>query len=253
VGGRRFAAAPHRLAAHGTAATQSLIPEPIPRCEPSPAPSCDQHVPNRGDRIWRPQIWALRPRRGRFRGRKLTSAGALVLSEPRRAPSRRHTRVPAPSATTARQTAHGKRSHTRRVVVQAHRERAAGADHSENSSTRPASQDIALAVAAVFGSEPHRIAYRSALDHHGLRSHPARTIQVERHAASNSSGLADDVYRRSTSQPRRSQSEARERAPAHACPASSVRYPRAPHAPRSSADGPSCRAHSPKLGSSRRS
>jgi predicted transcriptional regulator of viral defense system len=44
--------------------------------------------------------------------------------------------------------------------------------------TRAASQDPALAVAAAFGTEPHRIAYRSALDHHGLLSHPVRTLQV---------------------------------------------------------------------------
>lgn len=44
--------------------------------------------------------------------------------------------------------------------------------------TRAASEDVALAVAAKFGGEPHRIAYRSALDHHGLLVHPARVIQV---------------------------------------------------------------------------
>jgi predicted transcriptional regulator of viral defense system len=44
--------------------------------------------------------------------------------------------------------------------------------------TRAASQDIAIAVAAVFADEPHRIAFRSALDHHGLLAHPTRTIQV---------------------------------------------------------------------------
>ena len=44
--------------------------------------------------------------------------------------------------------------------------------------TRAASQDVALAVAAVFGDALHRIAFRSALDHHGLLTHPARTIQV---------------------------------------------------------------------------
>ncbi|MGH2883981.1 MAG: type IV toxin-antitoxin system AbiEi family antitoxin domain-containing protein [Solirubrobacteraceae bacterium] len=44
--------------------------------------------------------------------------------------------------------------------------------------TRAASEDISLAVGAFFGDEPHRIAYRSALDHHGLLTHPARTIQV---------------------------------------------------------------------------
>ena len=44
--------------------------------------------------------------------------------------------------------------------------------------TRAASEDVALAVGAFFAGEPHRIAYRSALDHHGLLTHPARTIQV---------------------------------------------------------------------------
>lgn len=44
--------------------------------------------------------------------------------------------------------------------------------------TRAASEDVALAVGAFFAGEPHRIAYRSALDHHGLLAHPARTIQV---------------------------------------------------------------------------
>lgn len=44
--------------------------------------------------------------------------------------------------------------------------------------TRAASQDIALAVGAAFSKEPHRIAYRSALDMHGLLVHPARTVQV---------------------------------------------------------------------------
>jgi predicted transcriptional regulator of viral defense system len=44
--------------------------------------------------------------------------------------------------------------------------------------TRAASEDIALAVATRFADQPHRIAYRSALDLHGLLVHPARTIQV---------------------------------------------------------------------------
>jgi predicted transcriptional regulator of viral defense system len=44
--------------------------------------------------------------------------------------------------------------------------------------TRAASQDVALAVGAAFGGAPHRIGYRSALDHHDLLTHPARTIQV---------------------------------------------------------------------------
>lgn len=44
--------------------------------------------------------------------------------------------------------------------------------------TRAASEDVALAVAAKFANEPHRIVYRSALDHHGLLVHPARTVQL---------------------------------------------------------------------------
>jgi len=44
--------------------------------------------------------------------------------------------------------------------------------------TRAASEDVALAVAAAFVDEPHRVAFRSALDHHGLLVHPARTVQV---------------------------------------------------------------------------
>lgn len=44
--------------------------------------------------------------------------------------------------------------------------------------TRAASEDIALAVGAAFHDKPHRIAYRSALDHHGLLAHPARTVQI---------------------------------------------------------------------------
>lgn len=51
--------------------------------------------------------------------------------------------------------------------------------------TRAATEDPALAVGALLAQEPHRIAYRSALDHHGLLTHPARTIQVAcpRHVA----------------------------------------------------------------------
>lgn len=44
--------------------------------------------------------------------------------------------------------------------------------------TRAASEDVALAVAAFFGRQPHRIAFRSALDYHDLLTHPSRTIQV---------------------------------------------------------------------------
>lgn len=44
--------------------------------------------------------------------------------------------------------------------------------------TRAVSQDPALAVGAVFGAEAHRIAFASALDHHGLLVHPVRVVQV---------------------------------------------------------------------------
>lgn len=44
--------------------------------------------------------------------------------------------------------------------------------------TSAAAEDLALAVGALFDGKPHRIAYRSALDHHGLLVHPARAIQV---------------------------------------------------------------------------
>ena len=42
--------------------------------------------------------------------------------------------------------------------------------------TRAAAEDITLAVGAVFAGKPHRIAYRSALDWHGLLEHPSRRI-----------------------------------------------------------------------------
>jgi predicted transcriptional regulator of viral defense system len=44
--------------------------------------------------------------------------------------------------------------------------------------TRAAAEDVALAVGAAFGDKPHRIAYRSALDWHGLLEHPSRQIVV---------------------------------------------------------------------------
>jgi len=44
--------------------------------------------------------------------------------------------------------------------------------------TSAAAEDTALAVAAVFSDRPHRIAYRSALAHHGLVVRPSRVIQV---------------------------------------------------------------------------
>jgi predicted transcriptional regulator of viral defense system len=42
--------------------------------------------------------------------------------------------------------------------------------------TRAAAEDITLAVGALFAGKPHRIAYRSALDWHGLLEHPSRRI-----------------------------------------------------------------------------
>ena len=44
--------------------------------------------------------------------------------------------------------------------------------------TSAAAEDTALAVAAVFSDRPHRIAFRSALAHHGLLVRPSRVIQV---------------------------------------------------------------------------
>lgn len=44
--------------------------------------------------------------------------------------------------------------------------------------TRAASEDVALAVGAAFRGKPHRLAYRSALDWHGLLDHPSRQIVV---------------------------------------------------------------------------
>ncbi len=44
--------------------------------------------------------------------------------------------------------------------------------------TRASSEDVALAVAALVDGRTHRIAYRSALDFHGLLTRPVRTIQI---------------------------------------------------------------------------
>lgn len=44
--------------------------------------------------------------------------------------------------------------------------------------TRASSEDVALAVAALVGKQPHRIAYHSALDFHGLLTRPVRTVQI---------------------------------------------------------------------------
>lgn len=44
--------------------------------------------------------------------------------------------------------------------------------------TRASSEDVALAVAALVGGRPHRIAYHSALDFHGLLVRPVRTVQI---------------------------------------------------------------------------
>jgi predicted transcriptional regulator of viral defense system len=44
--------------------------------------------------------------------------------------------------------------------------------------TRAVAEDVALAVGAFFAGKPHRIAYRSALDWHGLLEHPSRQIVV---------------------------------------------------------------------------
>ena len=58
--------------------------------------------------------------------------------------------------------------------------------------TRASSEDVALAVAALVGPHPHRIAYHSALDFHGLLTRPVRTIQIaspRRFASTTVSGL----------------------------------------------------------------
>lgn len=44
--------------------------------------------------------------------------------------------------------------------------------------TRASSEDVALAVGAFVGEQPHRIAYHSALDFHGLLTRPVRTVQI---------------------------------------------------------------------------
>ena len=44
--------------------------------------------------------------------------------------------------------------------------------------TPSAAEGTALAVAAALSGTPHRMAYRTALDEHGLLTHPARSIQV---------------------------------------------------------------------------
>lgn len=44
--------------------------------------------------------------------------------------------------------------------------------------TRASSEDVALAVAALVEGRAHRIAYRSALDFHGLLTRPVRTVQI---------------------------------------------------------------------------
>lgn len=51
--------------------------------------------------------------------------------------------------------------------------------------TSAAAEDIALAVGAAFRGRRHRIAYRSALDFHGLLEHPSREliVAVERKAS----------------------------------------------------------------------
>ncbi|MEX2274041.1 MAG: MarR family transcriptional regulator [Actinomycetota bacterium] len=44
--------------------------------------------------------------------------------------------------------------------------------------TAASSEDLALAVGALFDGRPHRIAFRSALDHWDVLSHPWNTVQV---------------------------------------------------------------------------
>ena len=44
--------------------------------------------------------------------------------------------------------------------------------------TRAVAEDVAIGVAAAFSGQPHRLAYRTALDEHDLLVHPVRTIYV---------------------------------------------------------------------------
>jgi predicted transcriptional regulator of viral defense system len=44
--------------------------------------------------------------------------------------------------------------------------------------TSAAAEEVALGVAALVGGEPHRIAFGSALDFHGLLVRPLRTVQI---------------------------------------------------------------------------
>lgn len=44
--------------------------------------------------------------------------------------------------------------------------------------TRATAEDVALAVSALVGKRPHRIAYHSALDFHDLLVRPVRTVQI---------------------------------------------------------------------------
>lgn len=57
--------------------------------------------------------------------------------------------------------------------------------------TTAAAEDVLLAVAAGFFQTPHRVAYRSALDHLGLLVHPSRSIQVALTKPTRSEKLSD--------------------------------------------------------------
>jgi predicted transcriptional regulator of viral defense system len=56
--------------------------------------------------------------------------------------------------------------------------------------TRASSEDVALAVAAFMEGQPHRIAYRSALDFHGLLTRPVRMVQIASPHRSSSASIS---------------------------------------------------------------
>lgn len=59
--------------------------------------------------------------------------------------------------------------------------------------TRAASEDVALAVTALIDGGPHRIAYHSALDFHGLLVRPVRTIQIASPRPFNGTVISGDL------------------------------------------------------------
>lgn len=57
--------------------------------------------------------------------------------------------------------------------------------------TRASSEDVALAVSAFVGDRPHRIAYHSALDFHGLLTRPVRTVHLASSSRFSSNRVGD--------------------------------------------------------------